>query len=289
MHLQQTKSGSRESGGPQYYFHGLTEAVRDLLRTNEARPVVLQTPYGIAETPSVAVDKDHKLDAKGRIVRGNVGHDRIQARGEQSIGEAIRQWYGIRQGTDFERIDVDVILHPEGHFILVPLSARMRGKSRSVQLGKFVSPLSFTADIRSPLWTQQISGRKEVSADDVEWAGSQMRRVVGDHRRGDVPNVHEADLLRTSGALAVLGLQLGPYVVRGLDCPESVFHFDGFPAYPCPVEVKKRSSGFTYQMRKHGRHLPRAVVLCIEHDLRSVPDHVDVLELAAMADYLEAR
>ena len=32
--------------------------------------------------------------------------------------------------------------------------------------------------------------------------------------------------------------------------------------------------------------LPRAVVLCIEHDLVNPPDHVDVLELSALADYL---
>jgi hypothetical protein len=32
--------------------------------------------------------------------------------------------------------------------------------------------------------------------------------------------------------------------------------------------------------------LPRAVVLCLEHDLLNPPDHVDVVELAALAEYL---
>jgi hypothetical protein len=32
--------------------------------------------------------------------------------------------------------------------------------------------------------------------------------------------------------------------------------------------------------------LPRAVVLCVDHDLVNPPDHVDVVELAALAEYL---
>jgi hypothetical protein len=33
--------------------------------------------------------------------------------------------------------------------------------------------------------------------------------------------------------------------------------------------------------------LPRAVVLCVEHDLKNPPGHVDILELSALADYLK--
>jgi hypothetical protein len=58
-----------------------------------------------------------------------------------------------------------------------------------------------------------------------------------------------------------------------------------FPIYPCPVEIKKRSSGFDYQIMRY-TELPRAVVLCLEHDLVNPPDHVDILELSALADYL---
>ena len=60
MHLQQTKADSRESGGPQYYFHDLQEPIKDFLRKRRACPVVLQTPYGIAKSPFMAVDRDHK-------------------------------------------------------------------------------------------------------------------------------------------------------------------------------------------------------------------------------------
>ena len=96
MHLQQTKAESRASGGPQYYFHDVPKPVKEFLRNRGACPVVLQTPYGIASSPFMAVDRDHKLGKDGRPVPGKVGHDRIQqGSGEHSIGEAIRYWYGI--------------------------------------------------------------------------------------------------------------------------------------------------------------------------------------------------
>lgn len=47
MHLQQTKVGSRATGGPQYYFHSVSSHVKEFLRTRGACPVVLQTPYQI--------------------------------------------------------------------------------------------------------------------------------------------------------------------------------------------------------------------------------------------------
>src|SRR5437764_3709863 len=117
MHLQQTKAGSRASGGPQYYFHSIPDTVKSFLRKEGACPVVLQTPYGIAKSSFMAVDRDHKFDATNRLVAGKVGHDRIQqAEGTESIGEAIRHWYGLKSG-DLERVDVEVVIHPGGHFI----------------------------------------------------------------------------------------------------------------------------------------------------------------------------
>jgi hypothetical protein len=50
MHLQQTKRGSRQSGGPQYYFHDLSEAVKTYIRKKGAVPVALVTPYGATKT-----------------------------------------------------------------------------------------------------------------------------------------------------------------------------------------------------------------------------------------------
>lgn len=75
MHLQQTKAASRATGGPQYSFHDVPDAVKEFLRRRGACPVVLQTPYGIARSPFMAVGRDHKLAAGGAIVGGSVGHD----------------------------------------------------------------------------------------------------------------------------------------------------------------------------------------------------------------------
>jgi hypothetical protein len=83
-----------------------------------------------------------------------------------------------------------------------------------------------------------------------------------------------------------LGVDLGLYLMKGYDCPKSQFSFSGLPPYPCPVEIKKRSSRFDYQIMRY-TDLPRAVVLCVEHDLKNPPGHVDILELSALADYLK--
>src|ERR1017187_7160029 len=128
MHLQQTKAQSRKSGGPQYFFHDLSLPVKEFLRKRGACPVVLQTPYGITRSGFTAVDKDHKLSGDGLVVPGKAGHDRIQqGSGEKSIGEAIRYWYDLKPGVDFEVVEVEAEIHPEGHFILVPTAVRMRG------------------------------------------------------------------------------------------------------------------------------------------------------------------
>ena len=75
---------------------------------------------------------------------------------------------------------------------------------------------------------------------------------------------------------------MGPYVGRGFDC-RSTFQFDDHPPYDIPVEVKRHSSGFKYQMEKYGKYeLSRAVILCAIHDLPKVPKNIDVIELQAM-------
>ena len=108
MHLQQTKRDSRGSGGPQYYFHSLTDAVKTYLRAKGAVQVALVTPYGATKSDYFAVSLDKKLDKQLQVVPGNVGHDRIQqGNAQESIGEAIRIWYKLPPG-DFERIGIDI-------------------------------------------------------------------------------------------------------------------------------------------------------------------------------------
>ena len=283
MHLQQTKVRSRATGGPQYYFHSVPPHVKEFLRKRGACPVVLQTPYGIASSPFTAVGRDHKLSASGDIIIGKVGHDRIQ--GEESIGEAIRHWYGLKPGRDFEWVELEAVIHKDGHFILTPTAVTMRGGKRTLTLEKAAFPLSFHRDYQSKLWKKQIAACRSASAEDVAWAGRQIRRVVEENSQAKTANVHEADLLRTAGALSLLGLDLSLYLTKGYDCPASRFQFSDLPPYPCPVEIKKRSARFDYQMTRY-TELPRAVVLCVEHDLVNPPDHVDVLELSTLAEYL---
>ncbi len=285
MHLQQTKVASRATGGPQYYFHDVPSTIKSFLRNKGACPVILETPYGIAKSPFVAVGKDHKLTSAGDVIAGRVGHDRIQqGSGAESIGEAIRHWYAIKDRGDFEHIDIDVRIHTEGHFILAPTKVVLRGKHWSIPLRRPLRPLSFHRDLQSRLWKDQIAAVKSNDPDAITWAGKQIQAVVADHVTG-VASVSEADLLRTGGALSKLGLHLGPYLLSGYDCQQSTFKFLKFPDYPCPVEVKKRSRGFAYQIENY-RSLPRAVVLCISHDLENPPEDIDVIELAVLGDYL---
>ncbi len=287
MHLQQTKAGSRRSGGPQFYFHDVPESIKEFLRKRGACPVVLQTPYGITSSEFKAVDRDHKL-VGDRVVSGNVGHDRVQqGAASRSIGEEIRYWYGLKAGRDFEWIEVEGQVHKDGHFILVPIAVKMRGAKRTSDLERNVFPLSFHRKHQSPFWRDQITLKRRSMAEDVAWAAAHINRVVAEHAEARDRSILESDLLRVTGALSVLGVELGPYLGTGYDCLRSTFQFDGLPVYPCPVEIKKRSREFSYQVTKYTR-LPRVVVLCMEHNLVNPPEHVDVVELTELAKYLSA-
>jgi hypothetical protein len=177
------------------------------------------------------------------------------------------------------------MIHADGHFILILIAVKMKGATRSQTLEKISYPLSFHRDYASKLWKRQINSVRSESLEDISWAASQIRRVVGDHEKAKTQNVHEADLLRVAGALSLLGLDLGLYLTKGYDCPKSCFRFHNMPPYPCPVEIKKRSSRFDYQIARY-TELPRAVVICLDHDLLNPPDHVDVVELSSLAKYL---
>ncbi len=244
------------------------------------------TPYGIAPSEFVAVGRDHKLTDSGKVVPGRVGHDRIQqARADHSIGEDIRRWYGLQGRGDFERIDVEVDIHKDGHFILAPTRVQFRNRHRSQEVEVPLNPLSFNHRQEGSLWRRQIEQMRTERPDDWGWACEEFRRVVHDHRFPNPGRIHEADLLRTAGAFAKLGVRLGPYRLKGYDCATR-FQFLGFPPYECPVEIKKRSQGFNYQIARYSP-LPRAVVLCLEHDLTNVPKHIDVIELAHFATHFD--
>lgn len=284
MHLQQTKQASRKTGGPQYYFHSLTNPVKLHLRDQGAVRVALVTPYGATKTSFFAVGADHKLKAE-KAVPGSVGHDRIQqGSASESIGEAIRRWYGLKPG-DFHKIDVDVDI-VDDDFYVIPKAIDYAGAKRTVQLENVERPLTFTKGYVSPLWRAQVAGLLKKERDLVLWSLKEICRVVTAH----LPNTKEAstsedDLLRASGPLAHLGVSLGPLKGKGYDCRTEVRFLD-YPSYGVNFELKKKSSGFKYQEKKYGKdELSRAVVLCAIADHKSLHRHIDVIELQALCDY----
>jgi len=285
MHLQQTKSKSRKTGGPQYYFHAIPDHVKEYLRKRGACPVVLETPYGIIESQFTAVGKDHKLQGT-KVVKGNVGHDRIQqGSADRSIGEEIRHWYGLKTG-DFETIEIEVEIHEDGHFIVVPTAVMMRDRKREQKLERIHRPLSMHAGYQSKFWREEIERRRKKYSGEVTWATSQLRRIVQQHSDDEAAHIQESELLRAAGALSHLGVELSAHLGKGYDCPNSRFRFGTFPIYPCPIELKKRSKDFDYQVTKY-KTLPRAVVLCMEHNYVNPPSHIDIIELPTLADYLD--
>lgn len=264
-------------------FHSLTEPVSLYLRKKGAVRVALVTPYGATKSDFFAVSRNHKLAPDGSIVTGKVGHDRIQQGGaSQSIGEAIRYWYGLRDGS-FERIDVKIDIIDDA-FYLTPRVCKYADGRRPVSLHVPERPLTFTVDYESPFWRDHL---KRLPRDLLRWSLEEICRVVRDHvPRTRVPNVIEPDLLRASGPLRHLGVALGALTGKGYDC-FSEFQLLDYPPYSVHIELKKKSSGFRYQQQKYGKdELSRAVVLCAIHDKKDLHSHIDVIELQALCNVL---
>ena len=81
-------------------------------------------------------------------------------------------------------------------------------------------------------------------------------------------------------------MSLGPYVGRGYDCISEIKFFD-YPVYEVPIEIKRHSKKYIYQMKKYGKdELSRAIVLCAIHDLENTPKNIDIIELDFMCNYI---
>jgi hypothetical protein len=290
MHLQQAKVG--KSGGPQYWLQDAPEHILEHIQRHKKCQVILQTPYGPVETPFNAVDPDHKI-VKGRIVKANAQHYRIQkGESKESIGEAIRRWFALNADRDFESIEIEITFDKKSRFILVPTQVHWRKttawkKSFPEILPSTQEPLSFHAHFHSELWKKQMEHARKANPAALAWAAAQFKQFVQGYSQPKVNLVSEVDLLRLAGAFDHLGLRLGPYLLRGYDCPASSFRFAGYPEYSCPVEIKKRASGFEYQ-KKNYPTLPRAVVLCLDHDIRHPHEHIDFVEVRSLARYLSS-
>ncbi len=191
MHLLQSKEGT--SGGPQYWLQDIEKWLANHLEKERACQIVLQTPYGITKTSFNLLHPDWKFGTRGKVKSANAQHYRVQAdQTNTSIGTAIQRWYGIKRKV--KRIDVSVNIH-DGHFILTPTRVTTSGADRAQILEKVSSPLSFHKDYQSKLWRRQIETCRNESSTDVDWAGSQIKRVVAGHQKGDVLSIHEAALI----------------------------------------------------------------------------------------------
>jgi hypothetical protein len=286
MYLQQTKQGSLKSGGPQYWLQDIPDSIRNHLGAERAVPVALVTPYGATPSEFRAVWRDAKLTRNGKIHRANAQHERIQKAGAPaSIGEEIRRWYRLRPGILY-RIDIDIEILDD-KFYLTPLGCSYEKGSRIQAIQRPQFPLSFNDRVQSDLWKRQLANVRERHHDMWQWSLREICRVAQAHAQdSELRYVREEDLLRASGPLNVLGMELGPYRGKGYDC-QGVFRFLNYEAYTVPVEIKKASKGFAYQKRNYSpEELSRAVILCMRHDLVNVPPNVDIIQLETLCSAL---
>ncbi len=267
--IEQTKKGSRKSGGPQYYLQDITAPTRAFLAQSRRCEVHLWTPYGVLRSGLIAVSSKE----------GRVGHDRVQSGGKvPSIADQIAYWYSLDQ-TDLEQIEFEDSFDRDA-MLIRPSRVKFFSKERRRILEHDSHPLSLVAGHRSNLVTRHLRDAQYVQKTCLRWVCSQVSSIVTDHGR-KAKDVDERDLLRTSGALSKLGISLGMYRAKGLDCPDAAFSFCGLPQYRCPIEVEERSSGFNAPHHiKEKHHEQRVVLLCMQHDAPELlRPNVDVLEL----------
>lgn len=273
--IEQTKKGSRKSGGPQYYLQDLKETSSALLEKLARRPVRLWTPYGVVDSGLIAVSR--------RV--GSVGHDRVQSGGKvPSIADQIAYWFGLNR-ADIERIEFDDSLDANC-FVIRPSQVKFFGRKARKTIYPDTSPLTVISGRHSALLVQHLLSDVDHRRRCRNWVKQQLDSLVREHEKA-LRNVDERDLLRASGALDKLGVYLGMYRRQGIDCPDATFAFCGYPAYPCPVEIEERSSGFlATHHSKHRRE--RLVLLCMVHDAPEVlQGYVDVIELRELGRMLE--
>lgn len=271
--IEQTKKSSRKSGGPQYYLQGLRAATQAALESFGRCPVRLWTPYGVVESGLEAVSR--------RL--GSVGHDRVQSgRRVASVADQIAHWFRLRK-SDIETLEFDDSFADRA-FVIRPSRVKFFSRKPIRTLFSPDHPLSVTPAAQSELFASHL--RHGVDRSERSWVRDQLKEIVDEHDSSP-PDLDERDLLRVSGALSKVGVRLGPYRSRGIDCPDARFELGGYPAYACPVEIEERSAGFLAP--HHDRHrAQRVVVLCMYHDApATLREHVDVIELRALARLLD--
>jgi hypothetical protein len=265
--IEQTKKGSRKSGGPQYYLQDLTEPSVRTLRSYRRCSVRLWTPYGVIDSGLTAVSKDV----------GSVEHDRVQSGHKvRSVADQIAYWYNLRR-PDIERIEFEDSFDGDG-FVIRPSRVKFVGRSSFKTISPDPQPLTIVPGHQSQILTDQLRDLARTGSGRCAWSASQISEIVAEHDRRS-RDVDERDLLRASGALDMLGIKLGRYRTKGIDCADARFRVDGYPEYSCPVEIEERSRGFL--AGHHAAHrTQRAVLLCMEHNSPQIlRGYIDVIEL----------
>src|SRR5262249_16223783 len=143
----------------------------------------------------------------------------------------------------------------------------------------------FTVNHRSDFWMSHLRNVARQDPGIIWWSIEEIRRIARDHQKGTkLPHIQETDILRASGPLKHLGMTLAGFAPKAYDC-KTDFRFLDYPEYNVPVELKRDSSGFRYQLQKYGKdELSRAVILCATHGEKTdIPAHIDVIELVAFA------
>jgi hypothetical protein len=273
--IEQTKKASIKSGGPQYYLQGLSDHVQQSLAHFLRRPVRLWTPYGIVESGLTAVSSEV----------GSVEHDRVQSgRKVPSIANQLANWYSLNW-NDIETITFDDSFDSDSHIVIKPRDVKFRGKARRKPVFPDENPLTVIRGRHGSLLVEHLHRMKEDHKWCFPWATEQLESIVAEHKT-ESKNVHEFDLLRASGALDKLGIHLGMYHGKEIDCPFAAFKLCEYPQYKCPIEVESASSGFLDPHHaKHRRQ--RVVVLCMAHNApQTLAGYVDIIELQELAKLL---
>src|SRR5262249_12466652 len=160
-----------------------------------------------------------------------------------NVADQIAYWFGLKR-ADIERIDFDDSLDHDSLFVMLPSHVKFFNRKSRVTLYPDTNPLTLISNHQSALLTSHFrTVMQGLSKDWRNWLHGEVAMIVEEHARG-AANVHELDLLRSSGALNKLGIKLGMYRGGGIDCPDGKFKFSAFPEYPCPIEIEESSSGF---------------------------------------------
>jgi hypothetical protein len=199
----------------------------------------------------MAVAKDRILE-KGKLRPGRVGHDRLQKQeARYSVENEVKRWFCMQGAPDLYKLEFrEKTYHSRvtgrDALMLLPEKIEFSGR-KTKRLHLDLQPLTFTRHHQSVLIRKHLQEMAETSRECVVWARDQIARVVDDHFRRKVPHVGEEDILRVSGALNVLGIQLDAYRRKGYDCFES--EFCGFRGMAVTIPKSSRSA-----FRNEGGH-----------------------------------